>query len=167
MQNQLLLLEDVESLGRCGDIVVVKPGYARNFLIPQAKAVVADKRALRRQAQLVEKREKQAEADRTESEQLVAHIAGLSLAIVTKVDPEGKLYGSITIADIINLLAKENVILEKKNILLAHPIKQVGVHTISLKLKEGITTSFPLVVNSDQPNTRFVEADKAPEETEQ
>ncbi|MES2198629.1 MAG: 50S ribosomal protein L9 [Chlamydiota bacterium] len=167
MQNQLLLLEDVESLGRCGDIVIVKPGYARNFLIPQAKAIVADKRALRMKAQLVEKREKQAEMDRTESEDLVARIANLTLSVVTKVDPEGKLYGSVTIADILNLLAQENVILEKKNIVLAHPIKEMGVHAIQLKLKEGVTTSFILTVNSDQPGLLPVAADKAPEETEQ
>ena len=167
MQNQLLLLEDVESLGRCGDIVTVKPGYARNFLIPQAKAIVADKRALRMKAELVEKREKQAQMDRTESEGLVARIANLTLSVVTKVDPEGKLYGSVTIADILNLLAQENVVLEKKNIVLAHPIKEMGVHTIALKLKEGVTTSFILTVNSDQPNMHPVVADKAPEETEQ
>ncbi len=167
MQNQLLLLEDVESLGRCGDIVTVKPGYARNFLIPQAKAVPADKRALRMKAQLVEKREKQAELDRTESEGLVARIANLTLTIVAKVDPEGNLYGSVTVADILNLLGQENVILEKKNIVLAHPVKSMGAHTIQVKLKEGITTSFVLTVNSDQPNLRPVVADKAPEETEQ
>lgn len=167
MQNQLLLLEDVESLGRCGDIVTVKPGYARNFLVPQAKAIIADKRALRMRAQLVEKRAKQAEVDLSESQALVSRIAELNFVLEVKVDPEGRLYGSVTIPDIIKLFEQENVILEKKNIVLAHPIKEIGVHTIPLKLKEGVATSFNLTVNSDQPILRAKVAEKAPEETEQ
>lgn len=166
MQNQLLLLEDVESLGRCGEIVAVKPGFARNCLIPQKKAIVADKRALRLRAQLVEKREAQAKIDRAEAEKLVERIAGLDLSVEVKVDPEGQLYGSVTAADIVKLLEKENVILEKKNIILVHPIKTLGAHTISLKLKEGVTTSFALNVNSDHP-IAVPKAEKVPEETEQ
>lgn len=68
MRNQLLLLEDVEDLGRSGDLVSVKPGFARNFLIPQKKAVVAEKYTLRLQAKLKEQRAKQAESDRQEAE---------------------------------------------------------------------------------------------------
>lgn len=167
MQNQLLLLEDVDCLGRSGDIVTVKPGYARNFLIPTAKAIPADKRALRMKAQLVEKREKQAEMDQKESEGFVARIAELNLSIVTKVDREGKLYGSVSITDILNLLGKEDIVLEKKNVILTHPIKETGAHTIQLKLKEGITTSFVLTVKSDQPDLQPVKAEEVSEETEQ
>lgn len=166
MQNQLLLLEDVESLGRCGEIVAVKPGFARNCLIPQKKAIVADKRALRMRAQLVEKREAQAKIDFAESEKLVERVAALDLSIEVKVDPEGQLYGSVTAADIVKLFEKENVILEKKNVILTHPIKTLGTHTIALKLKEGVTSSFILNVNSDQP-IMAPKVEKVSEETEQ
>lgn len=155
MQNQLLLLQDVDDLGRSGDVVSVKPGYARNFLLPQKKAVVVDKFALRMRARLVEERKKQAEVDFAEAEALVAQISSLSIGIEVKVDPEGKLYGSVAAADVVKILEKEGIQLEKKNILLTHPIKELGNHTIKLKLKEDVTASFVLAVRSDRPSAQL------------
>lgn len=151
MQNQLLLLEDVAHLGRSGDLVTVKPGYARNFLIPQKKAVVANKFALRLQARLMEERKKQAEVDRLESESYAARIAALEFTIQVKVDPDNRLYGSVGTADIVKLLEKEDIAIEKNQVVLAHPIKALGTYKIDLKLKEGVTTSFSLQVISDVP----------------
>jgi len=165
MQNQLMLLEDVDNLGRSGDIVTVKPGYARNFLVPQAKAVFADKRALNMRAKLIEERAKLAVVERAEAEALVETIGKIDFSIEVKVDPEGKLYGSVTAADILKFFEKENIILEKKNIVLVHPIKQVGVYKIDLKLKEGVTTSINLKISGDQPDFQFAR-EKAPEQTE-
>jgi large subunit ribosomal protein L9 len=149
MRNQLLLLSDVDDLGRSGDVVSVKPGYARNFLIPQKKAVVADKFTLRMQAKLKEERAKQAEIDRKESEGLAKKIEGMSLEIRVKVDPDGHMYGSVTQMDIIRLLADLGIPLERRNVLLAHPIKSLGVQTIQLKLKEGVPSQFVLKVVSE------------------
>ena len=81
MANQFLLIEDVDALGRSGDVVKAKPGYARNFLLPQKKAVIADKHTLRMQAKLKEEREKQAVLDRGEAEKLAERINGMSLTI--------------------------------------------------------------------------------------
>ena len=75
---QLLLLEDVEALGRSGEIVNVKPGYARNFLLPQGLAVIANKNALRMQERLKEERQKRAIADKQESDAIAAKIEGVS-----------------------------------------------------------------------------------------
>lgn len=151
MQNQLLLIEDVESLGRCGDIVSVKPGYARNFLLPKKKALVATKGALNLRAKLVEKREKQAAEDRKEAEALSAKIADLHLSIIVKVDPEGHLYGSVTSSDIVKLFEKEGFAVERKAIVLAHPIKDLGDYTVQLRLKEGVEASCMLSVLADHP----------------
>lgn len=164
MQNQLLLLEDVAHLGRSGDLVTVKPGYARNFLVPQKKAVVADKFALRLQARLMEERKKQAELDRVEAESYASRIAALEFSVEVKVDPDGRLYGSVGAADIVKLLEKEGITVEKSQVVLAHPIKTLGVYKIDLKLKEGVTTSFSLQVNSDNPALN-VAPETAPEET--
>ena len=78
MGNQLLLLEDVDDLGRSGDVVSVKPGFARNFLLPQKKAVVADKNTLRMQARLKEEREKRAAVDKKDSEILAFQVRTIS-----------------------------------------------------------------------------------------
>ena len=104
MANKLLLLEDVEALGRSGDIVGVKPGYARNFLLPQGLAIIADKRALRMQARLQEERRNRAIVDRKESEELAAKLEGQNLTTIVKVDHDGHMYGSVNVADVADLL---------------------------------------------------------------
>lgn len=151
MQNQLLLIEDVDNLGRSGDVVSARPGYARNFLIPQKKAVVADKFTLRMQARLKEERAKRAEVDRKDAEIIAQKINSMVLEIEVKVDPEGHMYGSVAALDIVTAFEKEGFQLERKNVVLPHPIKEVGVHTIQLKLKEGVPASFTLKINSDKP----------------
>ncbi len=151
MATKLLLLEDVEALGRSGEIVQVKPGYARNYLIPQGLAMTADKRALNLQQRLKEEREKRAVQDKTESQELANRLNGIEVTMVVKVDQEGHMYGSVTVGDMIELLqAKQQMTLEKKNIQLKHPIKETGVHVIPVKLKEGVASSFTLKVMSEE-----------------
>ncbi len=150
MGNQLLLIEDVDDLGRSGEVVSVKPGYARNFLIPQKKAVVADKFTLRMQARLKEERAKQAEMDKKDSEELAARVDGMVLTIEVKVDPDGHMYGSVTALDIVRLFEKEEIKLERRNIALLQPIKQLGVYPIALKLKEGVPAQITLKVMSEE-----------------
>lgn len=151
MGNQLLLIEDVDNLGRSGDIVTVKPGYARNFLIPKKVAVVANKFTLRLREKLKAERAQLAENDRKEAEVLAEQISAKILEIIVKVDQEGKLYGSVSNADIVRLFEQEGITLEKRNVLLTAPIKSLGEHTVSLKLKEGVPASFTLCVKSDIP----------------
>lgn len=151
MAAKLLLIEDVEDLGRSGDIVSVKPGFARNFLLPRGFAVVADKGALRMQARLKEEREKQAALDKAEAEKSAEQIAAVVLSTIVKVDQDGHMYGSVTAHDIAELLQSQaNIDLEKRAIVLKHPIKVVGVHKINVKLKEGVTTALTLKVMSEE-----------------
>ena len=146
MKHQLLLIEDVDELGRSGDIVTVKPGYSRNFLIPKQKAVVADKRTLKLQQRLKEERAKKAVIDKKEAEELAARVEGMTLTCTVKVDPEGNMYGSVTALDILQLLEKEGIILERKNLQLPQPIRKLGLQDISLKLKESTPAKITLQV---------------------
>lgn len=141
MTTYLLLLEDIDSLGRSGDIVHVKPGYARNFLLPQKKALIATAHTRRLQARLQEERAKQALVDKQEAEVFAANIQDKVFLVEVKVDPDGRLYGSVSQADIIRLLADQGIVLERKAIALNHAIKSLGVHTVPLRLKEGVMTS--------------------------
>jgi large subunit ribosomal protein L9 len=138
MSYQLLLLEDVDELGRSGDVVKVKPGYARNFLLPTKKALVADARTLQLQAKLREEREKRAVVDRAEADLLSAKIAEIVVKISVKVDQEGNLYGSVAATDIVKATQEHGVVLEKRQVVLPHPIKSLGLHSVPLKLKEGV-----------------------------
>ena len=146
MKQQLLLLDDVDGLGRSGDVVTAKPGFIRNFLLPQKKAVIADKNTLKMQARIKEEREKKEAVDRKEAEELAAKLAGVVISTEVKIDPEGKMYGSVTSLDIARLIQAEGYPIERKNVLLSHPIKNLGRHTVELKLKEGVPASFMLEV---------------------
>lgn len=151
MANQLLLLQDVEHLGRSGDVVNAKPGYARNFLFPKKLAVAADANTLRMRARLQELRAKQAVEDQAEAQIIAAKVEGKDLQISVKIDPEGNMYGSVAAHDIVKILEREDIRIEKKNVALPHAIKTLGTHIIPLKLKEGVTASFTLqVVSEDQ-----------------
>lgn len=147
MAAKLLLIEDVDDLGRSGDIVSVRPGFARNFLLPNKLALVADKSALRMQARLQEERRKKAIQDKAEADKTAEEMTGKTLTTIVKVDHEGHMYGSVSSGDIVHLMKEqEGIELEKRTIQLKHAIKETGVHTIQLKLKEGVTSSFTLKI---------------------
>lgn len=152
MKNELLLLEDVDGLGRAGDIVTAKPGYTRNFLLPKKKAVIAEKHLIRLRQRLKEEREKQAVSDRKDAEELAKALEGKTLVTTVKIDAEGHMYGSVANTDIVTLFKEQlNIDLDKKNVVLPKPIKRVGEHEIELKLKEGVPAKITLAI---QPETQ-------------
>ncbi|MBU6445953.1 MAG: 50S ribosomal protein L9, partial [Verrucomicrobia bacterium] len=139
MKQHLLLLQDVEALGKKGEIVTAKPGYVRNYLLPRGLAIIASPNTLRKQESLRAERAKQAVIDRKESEELAIQIEGISLETRVKVDPEGHMYGSVSAGDIAQLFQEKGLPVEKKSVLVNKPIKETGTHKISLKLKEGVS----------------------------
>jgi large subunit ribosomal protein L9 len=150
MKYQILLLEDVLNHGRKGDLVSVPPGFARNFLLPQGKALLASHSTIKMREKLQKERAEQAEKDKVTSLALASKLKGVVLETVVKVDPDGHLYGSVTIADIVEILAKEGYEVDKKYIALHHPIKLLGNHHVPLKLPEGIEASVGLTVKPDR-----------------
>lgn len=146
MKNQLLLLQDVHNVGRKGDLVDVKPGYARNFLIPQQKALVADRSVVKIQARLREERAKQAIVDKKQSEELAEKLQHLVITHEVKVDAEGHMYGSVSAKNVVELLEQEGFSIERRMVCLDQSIRQTGVHTVPLRLKEGIEAHFNLKV---------------------
>lgn len=138
MATKILLLEDVDDLGTKGEIVSVRPGYARNFLLPKKRARLADANAVRMQKKLQDERAKQAIVDRDEANALSAQLEGVILETKVKVDHEGHMYGSVSTTDIVELFANQGFTIEKKWILLPQPIKATGEHDLKLRLREGI-----------------------------
>jgi large subunit ribosomal protein L9 len=145
-KQKLLLINDVEDLGRSGEVVSVKPGYARNFLIPKKIAIVADPNTLKMQEKLKKERAIKSLEDKKEAEALARIIEPMSLAITVKVDTEGKMYGSVGPQDIIELFEKHNIKLSKKNIGIKKHLKEVGLIEIPIKLKEGVETKVSLQI---------------------
>jgi len=150
MKQQYLLIADVEDVGRSGEVIAVQPGFARNYLIPQQKAVPASQHTLRMQARLKEERAKQAEVDRKGAEELAAKLEGSTLTVKVKVDPEGNMYGSVGFADIVKLFADKGFTLERRSIGLNKPIKEIGIHPMVLKFKEGVTCNYTLHIEGEK-----------------
>ena len=128
MATLILLIEDVEDLGRSGDVVKVKPGYARNYILPKRFGVIANKNALRMQERLKEQRRIKAAEDKKEAEIQANALEGVVVTASVKVDQEGHMYGSVSAADIVHLLAEQQKIeVEKRSVMLKHPIKVTGI----------------------------------------
>jgi large subunit ribosomal protein L9 len=144
MKQQLLLLNDVDGLGKKGEVVIAKAGYVRNFLLPKKLAVVASANTLRKQVRLREERAKQATVDRKDSEELSRQIESITLETHVKVDPEGHMYGSVSASDVALLLQEQGLPVERKYLQLPRPIKVTGKHRILMKLKEGVVATCTL-----------------------
>lgn len=148
--KQLLLIEDVEGLGRKGDLVAgAKPGFVRNYLFPMQKAVMADKRTIRMRERLLLERSAQAIQDKSDSEALALKINEQTFTLYAKVDTSGHMYGSVTTKDIVTLLDAHGISVDRKQILIGAPLKKLGVHSVPLRLKEGVQAAFILNVNAE------------------
>lgn len=131
---ELILKETIETLGQEGDVVTVKPGFARNYLIPQRKAVMATKSNLAILEQEKAAIQSKIAKSKEEAESLAKAISRLTVVIEQRVGEGDKLFGSITSADIANKLQELGVEIDRKKIALAEPIKTLGEKNITIKV---------------------------------
>ncbi len=131
---ELILREDVKSLGKAGEMVRVKPGYARNYLLPQGLAYEATEGNKKRIAAETKARTSRQNAERTEAERAAAALGQVALTLSGKAGEEGKLFGSITTQDLADALARQGHQIDKRRIELDHPIKTRGHHTVAVRL---------------------------------
>ena len=135
---EVILREDVKSLGKAGELVRVKPGYARNFLLPRGLAFEATEGNKKRIAAETRARGARDQAERTEAERFAATLGAVALTLKGKAGEEGKLFGSITAQDIADALASQGHQVDKRRIELEHPIKTVGHHTVAVRLHSEV-----------------------------
>ncbi len=143
---QVILREDVDNLGRAGDLVNVADGYGRNFLIPKGLAVLAtsrNKRQLEHEKKVIE----QHTAKQLKSaEEVKAKLEQLSLTIAKQAGEEGKLFGSVTTKEIAEGLKEEGLEVDRKKIRLEEPIKSLGVYTVEIRLTRDILAALKVWV---------------------
>ena len=147
---QIILLEKVANVGNLGDVVKVKDGFARNFLIPHGKA----KRATPENVKLLE--EKRGELERTAADKLAAaqasatRLEGLTVQVTQKAGVDGRLFGSVTNVDIVEALKAHDIVVEKGAIRMpAGPLKQVGDHPITVQLHTDVLAHITVGVLGD------------------
>jgi large subunit ribosomal protein L9 len=130
----VILKENVENLGRIGDVVKVADGYARNFLIPNRKVVAASEKnlsAIEHQKKMLEKKRA---SEKLSAEETAKKIAGFTCNIARKTGEKDKLFGSVTAGDIADALKAGGIEVEKRSIHIPTPIKALGVHSVEIKL---------------------------------
>ena len=149
MALQVILREDVPNLGAIGDIVRVKPGYARNYLYPRGLAVEANSKnvaVLEHQKRIIAAK---AERDRKAAEGAASKLDGVTVTVRARAGEEGRLFGSVTNLDVERLLAAKGFTVERRRILLEEPIKQLGTFPVVVQLGRNVRATVQVVVEAD------------------
>jgi large subunit ribosomal protein L9 len=135
---KIILKETIDSLGIIGSEAIVAKGYARNYLFPQNKAVPATPQNRRRLDQDKVKFDLQIAKERKIAEEMAEKLEGVSCSIAAKVSEEERLYGSVTVRDIIDALKKQDISIEKRMILLKEPIKTIGTFKVPIRVYKEV-----------------------------
>jgi len=147
---EIILTENVDGLGHIGDVVKVKPGYARNFLVPRGLAVLASNRNVKELEHQKRQLERKLQRVTQAAEVLKNRIEASPIVVTHKAGEEGKLYGAVTSMEIEAKLADKGIEIDRKRIQLDEPIKSLGEHAISIKLDAGIVASVKLTVVAEE-----------------
>jgi len=164
----LILLERVEKLGMIGDVVTVKPGYARNFLLPQGKAL----RATEANKAEFEARRAQIEADnlqaKSEAEKVADKMEGIAMTVVRQASEAGMLYGSVSTRDVAEGAEAAGFTVARNQVILDRPIKTLGLHDVEVKLhpEVKVTVRVNVAKSEDEALAQLEAADNAGEEEE-
>jgi len=143
---ELILKETISTLGQEGAIVTVKPGYGRNYLLPQGKAVLATAQNKAILAQNIATIKAKLDQERQQAEALSKKLAGITLTIAQLSGDDSRLFGSITSADIHQKLAEMDIVIDKKQIVLTDPIKTLGEFKVAIKAGFQITTDITVKI---------------------
>jgi large subunit ribosomal protein L9 len=149
MALEVILREDVPNLGTIGDVVRVKPGYARNYLYPRGLAVEASRNNV-----AVLEHQKRVIAAKAEREQKVAQgvagkLEGLTVVVKARAGEEGRLFGSVTNLDLERLIAAKGFEVDRRRIVLEEPIKQLGTYPVKIQVGRGVHATIQVVVEAD------------------
>ncbi len=143
---KVILRQNVQSLGSAGETIKVADGYARNFLIPKGLAAEANTRNLKAFEHEKQRILHQAQKIQSEAEELAAKLAGVTCTIARRVGEQEKLFGSVGVKDIEDVLAAQGFEIDKRNILLEEPIKALGEFPVRIKLSAGVTAEIKVAV---------------------
>jgi large subunit ribosomal protein L9 len=165
---ELILLQRVEKLGQMGDVVKVKPGYARNFLLPQKKALRASKDNRARFEQQRAQLEAQNIKRREEAERIAERVGGLSVIIIRQAGESGSLYGSVSARDIAEATTAAGLTINRSQVILEHPIKTLGLSKVRASLHPEISITVTVnVARSPEEAERQARGERATSEPDE
>ncbi|MCS7285173.1 MAG: 50S ribosomal protein L9 [Hydrogenobacter thermophilus] len=143
---KVVLLQDLEGYGVFGDVINVKDGFANNYLIPRGIALPATEGNLRHVKSIIQQRMRKLQREKEKAISLAKALEGLMLEIPRPVGEKGKLFGSVTAADISNALKEKGFDVDRKRILLKTPIKDVGIYTVQIRLHPQVNVEIKVEV---------------------
>ena len=143
---RVILREDLPNLGEAGDVVDVKPGYARNYLIPNKLAMEATKGNLKTFRDIARALEARSEKEKADSEVLAVRLAGFIVTMAVEVSEEDQLYGSVTSQMIVDYLAEEGFDIKRRQVLLKSPIKEIGTFDVPIPLQREVEPAIRVFV---------------------
>jgi large subunit ribosomal protein L9 len=147
--REVILRDDVPTLGRIGDVVRVRPGYARNYLFPRGLAVAADRQTLRQLEHQKRVIAAKADRERKSSEGLAAKLNGLPLILRAKAGEGGRLFGSVTKMDLERRLADIGHVIDRRHIFLETPIKELGEFPVEVEIGHGVRATIQVTVEAE------------------
>jgi len=143
---KVILTKDVEGWGTIGDIIDVKRGFARNYLIPKGYALEATESNIKHIQEILKQKKRKLEREKAKAEELAKKIDGLVIEIARPVGTTGKLFGSITTADIVEALKEKGIEIDKKKVMLRSPIRSLGGFNIKIRLHPEVSATIKLNV---------------------
>jgi len=143
---KVILTQDVDKLGKSGDLKEVAEGYARNFLLPRRLAVPATGGAYRAWQHDIASREEKRQREHEEAEIAAQRIGSTTLTMGVKVGEGGKLYGSITAKDIADALGRRGIVVDRHKVDLEEPLKMLGTYKVAIKVYPGLTPEVTVAV---------------------
>ncbi len=143
---KVVLIKELEGYGSFGDVISVKDGFARNYLIPRGLALPATEESLRHVNSILSQRARKLQREKEKAQELAKRLSGLVLEIVRQVGERGKLFGSVTSQDIAQALREKGFDVDRKKVMLKNPIKEIGIYTITLKLHPEVSVDIKVDV---------------------
>ena len=148
-QVKVILRETVQGLGEAGDLVGVKVGYARNYLLPQGKALLATESKVRELEHHKRVVTEKAARDLNDLKALRDRLESVALEVTARVGEEGKLFGSVTSAHIAELLAEKGYKVDRRKIQLGEPLREIGDHVVPIRLQRDLTAKVALKISAE------------------
>jgi large subunit ribosomal protein L9 len=144
---KVVLREDVEKLGRKGDLLEVADGYARNYLVPRGLAIVATKGVVNQASAMRRNRQLREDRDREAAQEVATRLTGTPITVTARAGEAGKLFGSVTAADIVDAVRSQtNVEIDRRKVTLAEPLKEIGPAEVPVQLHSDVTVQLSVEV---------------------
>ncbi|MCX7989137.1 MAG: 50S ribosomal protein L9 [Aquificaceae bacterium] len=147
---KVVLIRDFEGYGVFGEVINVKDGFARNYLIPRGIALPATEGNLKHVKSILLQKERKLRREKEKAQELAKKLEGLMVKVLRRVGERGKLFGSVTSQEIAQALQEKGFEVDRKRIMLKNPIREVGIYTVTLKLHPEVTVDIKVDVKPEE-----------------